>query len=492
MAYAFYQGAQNENWGTPEYKFGEPPVPGWEPQGHWGGQDYFAAHAFAGDQAFYQSVMSRMSAEAGIGFNEARYWHRRIYGGLVNLAQVLPADIGAAAAYEAYRIFKYRRERVFDPLGQDVERQREALIAMAVAEATQLWQYTGRALDSYGKQDAAEAAAATASRIARRVVVQEDMETNTMGMGMGMPGAAGMGGGMAPGMAGGMGGMGGGMGGMGGGMGGMGGGMNSMGGGMGGMGGGMGGMGYGGTGYGGMGAGGTGMPGMGMNAGTPGMNALGTPGNPVARDFANGMGGRPRRLRRVSSANSMVGGGGGMGMGVGGGQGGGVGPMTSPAGTPMPPSSRLVGTPAPPPGEGPALGPGGMPAGAAAWMGGAAGMAGMAPGAAGLGGAGSFAGAPPIVSAPQAYPAMGGAIYAQQAAGYPGTAGGAYAAQHAMAGGMPGVSAPGAYAYGSGGYGGYAQPRGTVIPAPPGGTVVIDWDRKPRRHRHRSRSVDMR
>lgn len=52
----------------------------------------------------------------------------------VNLAQVLPADIGAAAAYEAYRIFKYRRERVFDPLGQDVERQREALIAMAVAE----------------------------------------------------------------------------------------------------------------------------------------------------------------------------------------------------------------------------------------------------------------------------------------------------------------------------------------------------------------------
>lgn len=52
----------------------------------------------------------------------------------MNLSQILPADIGAAAAYEAYRIYKYRRGRVFDPLGQEVERQREALIAMAVAE----------------------------------------------------------------------------------------------------------------------------------------------------------------------------------------------------------------------------------------------------------------------------------------------------------------------------------------------------------------------
>ena len=71
MAYAYYQTAQGERWGTPEvrrslrldrwipqahrrlllqYRFGEPPTPGWEPQGHWGGQDYFAAHAFAGDE----------------------------------------------------------------------------------------------------------------------------------------------------------------------------------------------------------------------------------------------------------------------------------------------------------------------------------------------------------------------------------------------------------------------------------------------------------
>ena len=53
----------------------------------------------------------------------------------MNLSQVLPADIGAAAAYEAYRVYKYRRAHVFDPLGQDVERQREALIAMAIAES---------------------------------------------------------------------------------------------------------------------------------------------------------------------------------------------------------------------------------------------------------------------------------------------------------------------------------------------------------------------
>ncbi|TFY52663.1 hypothetical protein EVJ58_g9890 [Rhodofomes roseus] len=154
-----------------QYRFGEPPTPGWEPQGHWGGQDYFTAHAFRGDQAFYQAVMGRMSSAVGVGFNEARYWHRRIYGGLVNLSQLLPADIGAAAAYEAYRIYKYRRADVFDPLGQDIERQREALIAIAFAETTQLWQFTGRALDSYGQQDAAEAAVATAARIARRVLV---------------------------------------------------------------------------------------------------------------------------------------------------------------------------------------------------------------------------------------------------------------------------------------------------------------------------------
>ena len=42
--------------------------------------------------------------------------------------------------------------------------------------ATQLWQYTGRALDSYGKQDAAEAAASTASRIAQQSAVSTTSE----------------------------------------------------------------------------------------------------------------------------------------------------------------------------------------------------------------------------------------------------------------------------------------------------------------------------
>ena len=101
-------------------------------------------------------------------------------------------------------------------------------------------------------------------------------------------------------------------------------------------------------------------------------------------------------------------------------------------------------------------------------------------------GAGVGGGAAPVVVAPQAYPATGGVVYAQPATGYPGVAGGgAYAAQ-------PAVGAPGAMGYAPGGYGGYAQSRGTVIPAPPGGTVIIDRERRPRRHRHRARSVDVR
>ncbi|KZT11620.1 uncharacterized protein LAESUDRAFT_809511 [Laetiporus sulphureus 93-53] len=169
MAYAYYQAIGRDKWGTPEFRFERPPTPNFKPEGSWGGIDYFRAHACHRDPAFYHSIIGRMSAAIGVGFNEARYWHHRIYGGLVNLAQVPPADVGAAAAYEAYRIYKHRRSVFFHPLGRDIERHREMLIAMAIAEATQLWQYTGRALDAYGRQDAAEAAAATASQIARRV-----------------------------------------------------------------------------------------------------------------------------------------------------------------------------------------------------------------------------------------------------------------------------------------------------------------------------------
>ena len=44
-----------------KYTFGEPPTPGWEPQGHWGGQDYFAAHAFAGDECVPYTLQSHLA-----------------------------------------------------------------------------------------------------------------------------------------------------------------------------------------------------------------------------------------------------------------------------------------------------------------------------------------------------------------------------------------------------------------------------------------------
>ena len=50
------------------------------------------------------------------------------------LSQLLPADIGAAAAYEAYRTWKHN-SFLYEPLSADRERQREGLIGMAIAES---------------------------------------------------------------------------------------------------------------------------------------------------------------------------------------------------------------------------------------------------------------------------------------------------------------------------------------------------------------------
>lgn len=57
-----------------------------------------------------------------------------IFDEQVNLAEILPGDIGAAAAYEAYRMWKHHRRQLFDPLGGASEREREALIGLATAE----------------------------------------------------------------------------------------------------------------------------------------------------------------------------------------------------------------------------------------------------------------------------------------------------------------------------------------------------------------------
>ncbi len=53
----------------------------------------------------------------------------------VPLTQLLPTDIGAAAAYEMYRTWKHN-SYLYEPLSADRAQQREGLIGMAIAEGT--------------------------------------------------------------------------------------------------------------------------------------------------------------------------------------------------------------------------------------------------------------------------------------------------------------------------------------------------------------------
>ncbi|KAH9832284.1 uncharacterized protein C8Q71DRAFT_861178 [Rhodofomes roseus] len=168
MAYAYYQSSV-PRWGTQDFQFTRPPLPRWQPQPHWSGMDYYRAHAAYDDPGLFQSVMGRLAVAIGSGFHEARHWHRRVYSGQVNLGTVLPTELGSAAAYEAYRYWKYHHP-LYELLDGDRERERDAMMGMAVAEATHLWQYTGRPFDNLGLRESCETAAATASQIADKVL----------------------------------------------------------------------------------------------------------------------------------------------------------------------------------------------------------------------------------------------------------------------------------------------------------------------------------
>ncbi|KAG6820511.1 hypothetical protein H0H93_015984 [Arthromyces matolae] len=100
---------------------------------------------------------------SGVGINEAQHWHHRAYG-LGELPRMLPAEIGHAAAYEAFRTWM-NNSSMYQPLSGDVHRQREGLIGLAVGEAARLLSFTGRQSDNYVRFTASESAAATASNI---------------------------------------------------------------------------------------------------------------------------------------------------------------------------------------------------------------------------------------------------------------------------------------------------------------------------------------
>ncbi|KAL0580333.1 hypothetical protein V5O48_001670 [Marasmius crinis-equi] len=81
-----------------------------------------------------------------------------------DLGQMLPEEIGHAAAYEAYRTWIHNKY-MYEPLSGDRERQREGITGLAVAEAARLLQMSPRGMDPFTRQVAAEAAAATASEL---------------------------------------------------------------------------------------------------------------------------------------------------------------------------------------------------------------------------------------------------------------------------------------------------------------------------------------
>jgi len=165
--YQYYQTGAPQ-WGTNQYQFMAPPVPNYVPQPSWTGYDYYSAHADAQDSTLFDYVWSKVrSAVTGgsVSRGEAEHWHRRIYGGLVSVSGLLPREIGAAAGWETLRLWQSHSSIYRSPLSGEREREREAIVGLAIAEASRLWQYTGRPLDKYGRREASEMAAATASRV---------------------------------------------------------------------------------------------------------------------------------------------------------------------------------------------------------------------------------------------------------------------------------------------------------------------------------------
>lgn len=84
------------------------------------------------------SRLKNLVGANGVSHSEARSWHRRVYGGLVDITTLLPADLGAAAGYEVFRLFKTYNSIYAQPLMGDRERQEEALAGLAIAEGGSL------------------------------------------------------------------------------------------------------------------------------------------------------------------------------------------------------------------------------------------------------------------------------------------------------------------------------------------------------------------
>jgi len=166
--YDYYRQHNPTTWGTQGYSPESPPAPRYQPQPQWRGGDYYRAHNDGiRDSSAFDYVWGRMKSHVtgGLSRRESQSWHKRVYGGLVDVATMMPAEIGAAAGYEAWRFFDHHRGIYRQPLMDDREREGEALVGLAVGEAEKLWNYTRRHGDKYGKREALETAAAVAMKL---------------------------------------------------------------------------------------------------------------------------------------------------------------------------------------------------------------------------------------------------------------------------------------------------------------------------------------
>ncbi|KAJ7675113.1 hypothetical protein B0H17DRAFT_1081840 [Mycena rosella] len=161
-------------WGTNQFQFGQPPAPTYQPQPNWGGMDYYNAHAVNPDSSLYDHAWNRvrqysgssMEQGPGVGMHEAKHWHRRAYGGLGELGQMPPTEIGHAAAYEAYRTWT-QNSSLHEPLAaMSKDKERVSLVSRSrKVGPSRLLQFSNRSMDNYARMAASDSAAATASII---------------------------------------------------------------------------------------------------------------------------------------------------------------------------------------------------------------------------------------------------------------------------------------------------------------------------------------
>jgi len=167
MASNYYQNT-GQGWGNSqqyEIRTPTPPPPNIRPEPRWTGWDYYRAYASKPSRSLFDYIFDRVIRAPRAGsYNsrDARSFHRRVYGGTAHPSHLPPAELGSAAAYEAYRTWKHH-PTLFPALGVKSERAREGLVGHSMAEASRLWQDSGRGMDTYGQRDALESAAATGS-----------------------------------------------------------------------------------------------------------------------------------------------------------------------------------------------------------------------------------------------------------------------------------------------------------------------------------------